>query len=264
VRVRPDGGYVPQALTFWRIRMQPTGIIFAALDCDVDSIEEWNRWYDLEHVPPNVSMPGVMLGRRYVAAPQLHESRRTETGSPFADGRAVFLTMYTLCVEPSSAFDDMSTLLPKLYAGDRMRFPADKKTVREGDVLRLEYALGDPAGTLEAEDVPFVGHTAVIVVQRESHESLDAWYATDWAPRVVALEGVHGLVSFSSLNRDGLLLDLVLVEGDAATRLAQLRDAAPLHPDTRVTVEGAWDLIQPLHYPFAEVIRASDLPRTVA
>ena len=42
--------------------MEPTGIIFAGLDCDADSIEAWNRWYDLEHVPPNVSMTGVMLG----------------------------------------------------------------------------------------------------------------------------------------------------------------------------------------------------------
>jgi hypothetical protein len=244
--------------------MQPTGIIFAALDCDVDSIEEWNRWYDLEHVPPNLSMPGVMLGHRYVATPALHGSRRTDPGSPFADGHSVFLTIYTLCVEPSSAFDDMTILRDKLYDGDRMRFPADKKVVREGDVLRLTYALGDPTGTLEAEDVPFVGHTGIVVIQRESHESLDAWYATDWTPRVVALDGVHGVVSYSSVTREGLLLDMVFVEGDAAARLAQLRAAAPLHPDTPVVVEAVYDLIQPLHYPFADVIRASDLPRTVS
>jgi len=209
-------------------------------------------------------MPGVMLGHRYVAPPALHDTRRTDAGSPFSDGRSVFLTIYTLCVEPSSAFDDMTVLRDKLYDGDRMRFPADKKVVREGDVLKLQYALGDPSGTLEAEDVPFVGHTAIIVVQRESHESLDGWYATDWTPRVVALDGVHGAVSYSSVTRDGLVLDMVFMEGDAATRLEQLRAAAPLHPDTTVVVEAAWDLIQPLHYPFAEVIRASDLPRTVA
>jgi len=205
-----------------------------------------------------------MLGHRYVAPPALHDTRRTDAGSPFSDGRSVFLTIYTLCVEPSSAFDDMTVLRDKLYDGDRMRFPADKKVVREGDVLKLQYALGDPSGTLEAEDVPFVGHTAIIVLQRESHESLDGWYATDWTPRVVALDGVHGVVSYSSVTRDGLVLDMVFVEGDAATRLAQLRADAPLHPDTTVVVEAAWDLIQPLHYPFAEVIRASDLPRTVA
>lgn len=244
--------------------MQPTGIIFAALDCDVDSIEEWNRWYDLEHVPPNLSMPGVMLGHRYVAPPALHDARRTDAGSPFADGHSVFLTLYTLCVEPASAFDDMTILRDKLYDGDRMRFPADKKVVREGDVMRIEYALGDPTGTLEAEDVPFVGHTAIVVVQRRQHESLDAWYRTDWTPRVVALDGVHGVVSFTSVTREGLALDMVFVEGDAVAKLAQLREQAPLHPDTTVVVEGAWDLIQPLRYPFIGAIEASDLPRTVA
>ncbi|MCU1391285.1 MAG: hypothetical protein JWL72_4623, partial [Ilumatobacteraceae bacterium] len=36
--------------------MEPSGIIFAALDCDADAIETWNRWYDLEHTPMNVCL----------------------------------------------------------------------------------------------------------------------------------------------------------------------------------------------------------------
>src|SRR6478672_8091596 len=97
----------------WRCRVQPTGIICAVLDCDADSIEEWNRWYDLEHVPPNVSMPGVMMGNRYVATPELYAARRCDAASPFVDGRALFLTIYTLCGDPADAFEDMSVLLPK-------------------------------------------------------------------------------------------------------------------------------------------------------
>ena len=50
--------------------MKTTGIIFAGLDCDADAIEDWNRWYDLEHLPPNIALPDVMHGRRYVAPPQ--------------------------------------------------------------------------------------------------------------------------------------------------------------------------------------------------
>ena len=61
-----------------------------------------------------------------------------------------------------------------------------------------------------------------------------------------------------------IALDMVFVEGDAVAKLAQLREQAPLHPDTTVVVEGAWDLIQPLRYPFIGAIEASDLPRTVA
>ena len=55
--------------------MEATGIIFAALDCDADAIEDWNRWYDLDHTPANVVLPGVQLSRRYVATPELHEQR---------------------------------------------------------------------------------------------------------------------------------------------------------------------------------------------
>src|SRR4051812_15747973 len=77
--------------------VEPTGIIFAGLDCDADSIEAWNRWYDLEHVPPNVSMTGVMLGRRYVASPELHDLRRVVPESGFSGRRGTFVTIYTLC-----------------------------------------------------------------------------------------------------------------------------------------------------------------------
>ena len=76
--------------------MEPTGLIFAALDCDADSIEEWNRWYDLEHTPMNVCLEGVMLSRRYVCTPDLYKVRIVESGSPFDGNRATFLTTYVL------------------------------------------------------------------------------------------------------------------------------------------------------------------------
>jgi hypothetical protein len=244
--------------------MEPSGLIFAALDCDADAIEEWNRWYDLEHVPPNVSMPGVMLGSRYVATPELYAARRGDPASPFTDGRALFLTVYTLCGDPAHAFDDMTVLRDKLYDGDRMRFPPEKKAVREGDVLSLRWAVPAPERTLLPEDVPFVGHTGLIVVQRRGDAAVDDWYRSDWAPRVVALDGVHGVASYSSATRDGLVLDLTYVEGDAGGVLEAIRDRAPHHQDVTLVVEAPFDRIELLRYPFAEAIRSSDLPRTVA
>jgi hypothetical protein len=100
--------------------MEPTGIIFAALDCDADCIEDWNRWYDLEHTPPNVLLDGIMLSNRYVSTPALHSARDCASGSPFAGGRATFLTIYTLTGDPSTAFSGMSTLRDDLIASGRM------------------------------------------------------------------------------------------------------------------------------------------------
>jgi hypothetical protein len=244
--------------------MEATGIIFAGLDCDADSIEEWNRWYDLEHVPPNVSMPGIMTGRRYVAPPELHGVRVVDPSSGFADGRGTFLTIYTLCGNPADAFADMTVLRDKLYDGDRMRFPAEKKAVREGDVLVLQWSVADPGRTLVDVDVPFVGHTSLLVVQRRGSDDVATWYRDEWAPAVVGLDGVHGVSSFTSSTRDGLALDLVYVEGDPVAQTAAIRAAAPHHADATVVLDAPFLFIDPLRYPWADAIRASDLPATVA
>lgn len=233
--------------------MEPTGIIFAALDCDADAIEAWNRWYDLEHTPMNVCIDGVMLSRRYVAPPPLHDARLVAHDSPFAGGRATFLTTYVLTGDPQRAFDAMSVELPRLYEEGRMTFPAEKKTVREGDVFTAEAAHGRPALQLRPRDVPFVGHTGVIVVQRRGTD--------DRAHRLVEQDGVTGTWTLQSRTRPDVALDLVFVNGDPAARAFALRDAVP--HSAEVIVDAPYLLIDPLRYPWAEAIRLSDLPQTV-
>jgi len=244
--------------------VEPTGIIFAGLDCDADSIEAWNRWYDLEHVPPNVSMTGVMLGRRYVAPPELHDLRHALPESGFSARRGTFVTIYTLCQPPESVFATMTTLRDKLYGENRMNFPADKKIVREGDVFRASWAASSPAIMLPPEDVPFVGHTGIVCIQRQGSDEVRHWYRETWAPRVVNLHGVHGVSSLSSHNREGLDMDIVFVEGDVGVATQLVRTSVGHHADARIVLDAPFELIQPLHYPFAAAIRASDLPKTVA
>jgi len=234
--------------------MEPTGIIFAALDCDADAIEAWNRWYDLEHTPMNVCLDGVMLSRRYVAPPALHAARVAADGSPFGDGRATFLTTYVLAGDPQRAFGAMSTELPHLYEEGRMRLPAEKKTVREGDVFEAREAVGRAELQLRERDVPFVGHTGVIIVQRRG--------ADDRARRIAQLEGVTGVWTLASRTRDGLYLDMIFVEDDPGRRAIAIRDAVPHTAD--VLLDAPFLLINPLRYPWADEIRASDLPKTIA
>lgn len=238
--------------------MEPSGIIFAALDCDADAIEAWNRWYDLEHTPMNVCLDGVMLSRRYVATPELHAARITADGSPFADGRATFLTTYVLGGDPQVAFDAMSVELPKLYEEDRMTFPAEKKIVREGDVFAGTKAIGRASLQLRPREVPFVGHVGVVVVQRLAGSGTAA---DERAAAVAELDGVTGVWSMESRNRPGTMLDLIFVEDDPAGRAVAIRAAVPHTSD--VLVDAPYLLINPLSYPWADAIRSSDLPRAI-
>ena len=242
--------------------MEASGVIFAGLDCDLDAIEAWNRWYDLEHLPPNVVLGGIMQGHRYVAPPALHAARVATDGSPWRGGRVAFLTIYTLTGSPEAAFEEMSTVRERLVAADRM-FADDKKAVREGDVLRSAWVVGDPALKADDRDVPFLSHTGVVVVQRRGDDAVGAWYRDTWASAAVAVDGVHGVWSLSSINRPGLALDLVLVEGDAAAAAGAIRAAQPHHADAEIVVDAPFDLIRPLHYPWAGEMQASDLPATV-
>jgi len=240
--------------------MRPTGIIFAALDCDADVIEAWNRWYDLEHTPPNVVLDGVMLSNRYVATPELHAARITAADSPFANGRATFLTIYTLTGDPQTAFDGMSTLREALIDAGRMAFPDDRKVVREGDCFgAISSAISTPT-RLVHDDVPFVGHTGIIVRQRRGGGAA----AIDRTSRLVEHEAVHGVWTLTSRSRDGLDLDVVYVEGDAAQIARELRERFPTDPSTEVLVDAPFDRIEPLRYPWAEAIRDSELPATIA
>ena len=234
--------------------MEPTGLIFAALDCDADSIEEWNRWYDLEHTPMNVCLEGVMLSRRYVCTPDLYKSRIVEAGSPFDGDRATFLTTYVLSGDPQAAFDAMSVELPKLYETGRMRFPAEKKTVREGDIFVTEGAVGRPDLQLERRDVPFLYHHSLVLVQRRG--------ADDRAAKIAELDGVLGVWTSQSRSRPGVYLDLIFVEDDPARRAREIREAVP--HTAEVVLDTPYELINPLDYPWADAIRNSDLPKTVS
>jgi hypothetical protein len=202
----------------------------------------------------NVCLDGVMLSRRYVSPPDLHAARLTAADSPFAAGRATFLTTYVLAGDPQRAFDAMSVELPKLYDEGRMRFPAEKKTVREGDVFEARTAVGRAELQLHPRDVPFVGHMGLIVVQRRGEDGR--------AARIVELDGVTGAWTLESRSRPGLFLDFFFVEDDPAGRAVAIRDAVPHAAD--VVVDAPFLLIDPMRYPWADAIRASALPRTIA
>ena len=243
--------------------MHATGMICAVLDCDADSIEAFNRWYDLEHVPPNVSLAGVMSGRRYAAPPELHALRIADPSSPLTGGRGSFVTVYTLCQPPAEVVASMAALRDVLYATGRMTFPAEKKVVRDGGAFELVSAVSSPDLALPAIDVPFVGHNGVLMVRRRGSDAVAAWYHGDWSNQVAELDGVHGVVSLRIAGADGDELDLVFLEGDVADRTAALRAAVPHHPDVTLVLDAPFVHIDPLRYPWADAIRDSDLPKTI-
>ncbi|NNE73954.1 MAG: hypothetical protein HKN26_09835 [Acidimicrobiales bacterium] len=240
--------------------MSPTaptgGMIFTAIDTDADNIEAWNRWYDLEHLPPNIALAEVKQGRRYVAPPELHALRRpAQPRAGFANGQGVFVTIYLTTGDPTAAIAAMTEYRDVLVDAGRMD-NAGNRTVRTGDAMDLTWAVADPALRLDADDVPFVAHSGLRVVLRTGEGS-------SVGDASVQIEGVHAALSFRSRFFEGLTADLFYLEGDTAEVTERLRAGAPYPGDAEVVLDAPFDAIVPFCYDFADAIRASDLPQTI-
>lgn len=237
--------------------MEAKGIIFTALDTDHDNIESWNRWYDLEHLPPNIAMPEIAGGCRYVAPPELHEIRlpKTDTHPGFEDGKGVNVTIYLTAVDPGDAIQAMTEFREVLEAAGRMD-GAGRRAVRTGDAMDISWVVGDPALRLDDRDVPHVGHTGIRVVLRRG----GAETARSVGEAAAGVVGVHGVMSCTSRFFPGLEADIYLLSGDTSEVTRSMRVAAPYGDDAVVALDAPFDGIAPLDYSFAERIRASGLP----
>jgi hypothetical protein len=245
--------------------VKPTGIIFASVDCDADAIEDWNRWYDLEHLPPNIAIDGIMTGRRYYAGPAQHAARLPTNPMPgFADGQGVHVTIYTLCADPSSVIAEMTSERDNLEEAGRM-FAPEKKVVRAGDAMHLAWSAASPELKADAADIPHIGHTAIRVVirNRSDDPKVEQTLAESVVASAVTTEGVHAVMSHDAVFQQGTACDIYLLEGDAAEVTQRCRVSAPYPDGAEVLLDAPFELIVPFDYSFADAIRASDMPQTI-
>jgi hypothetical protein len=47
--------------------MTSTALLLVFMDPPADDLASWNAWYDDEHVPNRLAVPGITSGRRYSA-----------------------------------------------------------------------------------------------------------------------------------------------------------------------------------------------------
>ncbi len=237
--------------------MDVTGIIFSTIDTDAEAIEAWNRWYDLEHLPPNIALAGVVAGTRYVAPPALHAARQPERPiDGFEDGKSVHATVYLLSNDPATVIADMTTERERLIELGRMD-GAGNRVVRSGDAATRQWAVGAEELKMESSEVFHVGHNALRVVWRRGGTE-----AETTAVQAAAVDGCHGVASFAAVFQPGIEIDLYYLEGDAAEVTDRLRGQAP-YRDAEVLVDAPFEVITPFDYTFADQVRASDLPQTI-
>ena len=148
--------------------MQAQGLIAVRLDVAPEHEDEFNAWYDSEHVPQVTALPGFVRTRRYICdQADIRYLAWYETRTAGVEGEAAF---QALIANPTP----WSRRMRSLYG-----------TKRE----RMNFALMCEVGEVPLPDAPwmYIVHTDIpdhIVAE------YNAWYDSEHLPRCVGIPGV--------------------------------------------------------------------------
>ncbi len=261
------------AVLGWRHRkkrgfgMEMKGISVGFTDCDADADRDFNRWYDLDHVPENIALPEIVTARRYVATDDLLAARDSVTIPELADGAGRYIACYLMGVDDFALVEKkMKDLFDDLW---KVRRIFKRARVKYSDKFRLVHALAGKDVDVGPEAVPYLGHSymnlALTVVEDPGRvEEVEQWWNEVHIPDLVSVPGILGAMRFESVMEGRertfmfqFLLDRHPKEMSAAMAEAskEWADQGRLYkqedrPHTSI-FRGAFQLIAPMHYDFA-------------
>jgi hypothetical protein len=212
---------------------------------------EYNEWHQLDHLPENLALPGVMWGDRWVCSPDCAPWR---TGTE-ADEAYQYAVMYWFRDPVEPAVREWTELNQRAVWWGRR--PELAYTVRRPVGFLTPVATHAAAAALVAPDVvPLRPHRGVhLVVSRLAEPggpaavSWMARYEREHIPAVLRIPGVAGVSSycFSSSGAAfgggpsdedrGLLVRLVHLEADPVAAMPALRDTVPAWDASSATEE---------------------------
>jgi hypothetical protein len=208
--------------------MKLQGIMLSMIDIPPEVTEEYNRWYDLDHMPEHVSKRDVASGRRYVATRDLKELGTLE-GDVVAS-HAPYLTIY---YQPVPDFDSDET-----WAGWTAK---DRGIIKQGRFFRIgrplftgswraESARARAGCNVSEDAIPYLAHRGVVVAVGRAAGERDAalrWWDDVHCPDLLAVDGVLAIMRFAPAARvaDDLVLHVVLLDADPLVAMAGIDHA---------------------------------------
>jgi hypothetical protein len=210
--------------------MQLHGILLALLDIPPELTEEYNRWYDLDHLAEHVSKADIAMARRYVAPRDL-QGLGTSDGE-VVPAHAPYLTVYYAAIPD---FDGDAAL--EGWATKDHGIVRQGRYFREGRGVFVGRWRSDGAwaraGCLVGDDaVPYLAHRGLAVAVGRApapEERADAlrWWDDVHLPDLLAVEGVLAVLRFAPARGtpDELILHVVLFEDDPKVVMVRLESA---------------------------------------
>jgi hypothetical protein len=147
---------------------QGRGLLAVWMDIPQPVEEDCNRWYNEEHIPERVGIPGFLNGRRYLSL----------SGTP--KYLALYATVDAQVLQSETYLKVLANPTPW----------TQKISPQFQHFLRNEYELLLSLGTPPAEAAPYV-LTVRLDIDPEHDAEFNDWYNTDHLPALGSVSGVY-------------------------------------------------------------------------
>lgn len=161
--------------------MTANALITVWLDVAPEREEEFNDWYQLEHIPLVVGLPGFVSGRRYKAD----------------DAPLKYLAWYDTVDESVETGADFQHIVahPTPWSQRMRRFYGENRE-------RMNFRLMCDVGRVPGQDTPwlYIVHTDI-----PDHivDEYNAWYDKEHLPRLVSVPGVVRARRYTAVSASG-------------------------------------------------------------
>lgn len=189
----------------------------------------YNEWHQLDHLPEQFPLPGIVYGQRWVSTPAGRAARAVSEAPLDA---IHYLTCYLMAEPIAQTIEEFFDLGAELHRLDR--FHRYRRAHLTGP-FRVSDASAAPRVLVSAAAVPFRAHRGLYVVVeelRDPHAGFDdaRWLVAEHDPAILAVPGVAGIWTFASSS------ELVSSRWSAGTRRITVcwLDEDPLEVAARV------------------------------
>ncbi len=147
--------------------IRPMGLLAVWLHVQPQHEDEFNAWYNTEHIQQITGIPGFINGRRYMAL----------------EGVPKYLALYELHDETITAGDEFQSVMAKPTPWSaRMR--GFYRDYRIRNTYRLLFTTGEAPG----EDAPFV-YVVKTDIPEDFEADFNAWYEHEHVPALASVPG---------------------------------------------------------------------------
>src|SRR5919106_5494481 len=146
---------------------QPMGLLGVWLHVPPEREEEFNAWYNTEHIQQITSIPGFINGRRYLAL----------------EGVPKYLALYELHDETITAGGEFQHVManPTPWSARMLDFYRDYR-------IRNTYRLLFTAGEAPGKDAPFV-YIVKTDIPADIAANFNDWYEKEHVPALASIPG---------------------------------------------------------------------------